>query len=65
MAKTKATSAKITLTATERTVFGKNLSKLRRIGLVPSNVFGPKFASRSVSVPFKDFLAVYKEAKET
>lgn len=56
---------KITLTLTERTVFGKKLGSLRREGLIPANVYGPKFESKSVSLPLKDFLAVYKVARET
>ncbi len=53
------------LTVSPRTVFGKNLNKIRRENLIPANVYGPKFASQSVSVPLKDFLAVYKIARET
>ncbi len=59
------TNEAINLTVTERTVFGKNLAKLRREGLIPGNVFGPKFDSKSVSVNLKDFVTVYKVAHET
>lgn len=62
---TKAVPKKLTLTVTDRSIFGKNLNKLRRENLIPSNVFGPKFKSKSISSPLKEFLTVYKTAKET
>lgn len=66
MAKTKKTAQnKLTLTVTSRQVFGKNLGKLRATGAIPANIYGPKFASKSVSVPFKDFINTYKQAHET
>ncbi len=60
-----ASSEKLTLQVQPRTVFGKKLRKLRHEGLIPANIFGPKFKSTSVSIQFKDFVKTYKVAKET
>ena len=48
-----------------RTVFGKKLNKVRKQGLVPSNIFGPDFKSKSISVVYKDFVKTYKKVGET
>lgn len=61
----KGTSDKFHLDATVRTVFGKNLKKLRHQGVVPANVFGPGYKSKSVTVPLKEFSKIYKLAEET
>lgn len=55
----------LTLSVTTRTLFGKKLKKLRKEGQIPANIFGADFKSLSVSVPLKDFTAIYKIAKET
>ena len=69
MAKTNKTKQnnqdKLLLTVTPRTVFGKKLKKLRKEGVVPANIYGPDFKSQSVSVEFKDFVKLYKVAKQT
>lgn len=57
--------SKLTLTSGVRTVFGKKLKKFRKDGNIPANIFGQDFKSQSVSVTFKDFIKVYKVAKET
>lgn len=56
---------KLVLSVTPRKIFGKQLKKVRREGLLPANIYGPEFKSQAVSVPVKDFLKVYKTAKET
>src|SRR3989338_6059601 len=57
--------SKLILTVQPRTLFGKKLKKLRREENIPANIFGPDFKSQAVSVNFKDFIKVYKTAKET
>ncbi|MGB9707664.1 MAG: 50S ribosomal protein L25, partial [Microgenomates group bacterium] len=59
------TSEKIILKVELRQVFGKKLKSLRKQGLIPGNIYGPDFKSQAVSVNFKDFIKVYKQAKET
>lgn len=56
---------KLTLEVVSRDVFGKKLRKLRHQGLIPANIFGPKFESKAVSVDNKTFLKVYRIARET
>lgn len=56
---------RLTLTVQPRTIFGKKLKKLRKEGNIPANIYGPDFKSQSISVFFKDFIKMYKIAKET
>ncbi len=56
---------KMVLATLERKVFGKKLRKLRYEGVIPANVFGPNFISKALTVNYKDFVKLYKEAKET
>lgn len=56
---------KVSLKAELRTVFGKKLNKVRKQGFVPSNIFGPDFKSKSISVVYKDFVKIYKKVGET
>ncbi len=56
---------KITLSAEIRNLVGKKAKKLRKQGLILSNIFGQDFKSQAISVNYKDFLKVYKIAKET
>lgn len=56
---------KLVLNVTERKIFGKQLKKVRKEGLLPANIFGPEFKSQAVNVNVKDFLKMYKTAKET
>lgn len=66
MAKSKKVSQeKVTLSATQRTLQGKKLKKLRKDGLLPANIFGKDFKSTSISVSYKEFVAIYKTAGET
>ena len=66
MAKSPKTSQeKTVLTAEMRTITGKKVNALRKQGMVPANVFGPNFDSKSITVTLKDFTAAYKVAHET
>lgn len=56
---------KITLQANKRTLLGKKAKQLRPKGLTPGNIFGSDFKSISVEVNTKDFIHVFKTAKET
>lgn len=56
---------KITLSVLKREVFGKKLKKLRKEKLVPGNIFGRDIKSQAISFYLKDFIKVYKIAKET
>ncbi|MDO8741864.1 MAG: 50S ribosomal protein L25 [Candidatus Roizmanbacteria bacterium] len=65
MKKSTNSSEKVSLKVELRKVFGKKLNKIRKLGLVPGNVYGPDFKSQSVSVPFKDLVKTYKKVGET
>lgn len=56
---------KLILKTEPRTIFGRKLKKLRSVGVIPANIYGQNFPSQAISVNFKDFLKVYKIAKET
>lgn len=56
---------RIPLKATERTILGKQVSKLRKKGIIPGHVFGKKLETEHVSVLETDFLKVLKLAGET
>lgn len=56
---------RISLKATERTVFGKKVKRLRRDGMLPGNVYGNTDKNEAVSVKFSDFIVVYNQAGET
>ncbi len=58
-------SEKVSLKVEPRLVFGKKLNNIRKQGLVPGNVYGPDFKSRSVSVLLKDLVKTYKKVGET
>lgn len=49
----------------KRKVLGKKVSKLRKEGFLPANIYGKGVKSLSVQVPYKDFEKVYKEAGVT
>lgn len=56
---------KISLPAKIRNIFGKKVKKLRKEGLIPATVYGVNFKSKSISVNKKEFIKVYRLAKET
>jgi large subunit ribosomal protein L25 len=59
------TQEKLELAVTLRTEVGKKVKQLRKKGIVPANIFGPNFPSKTISMDLKGFLSVYKVAKET
>lgn len=61
----KVQNQKLVLEAQPREVLGKKVKQLRKQGLTPANVFGPKFKSISITVNAHDFLSAYKVARET
>lgn len=65
MKKSADSSKKVSLKVELRQVFGKKLNKIRKLGLVPGNVYGPDFKSQSVSVLYKDLVKTYKKVGET
>lgn len=58
-------SEKLIIEAKPREVFGKKLRKLRYSGVVPANIFGTDYKSKSISVNLRDLINVYKIAHET
>lgn len=65
MKKSANSSEKTTLKVEERKVFGKKLNKVRKLGLVPGNIYGPDYKSQSISASYKDFVKVFKKVGET
>ena len=59
------TKEKLALSTEKRSVFGKKLKKMRHENILPANIYGTDFKSLAVSTKFKDFIKVYKTAKET
>ncbi|MBI4096311.1 MAG: 50S ribosomal protein L25 [Candidatus Levybacteria bacterium] len=53
------------LAVEKRKVVGKKVSKLRKDGILPANLYGKNVKSLSVQVPYKEFEKVYKEAGVT
>jgi large subunit ribosomal protein L25 len=53
------------LKAEKRTVLGKQVKKLRRVGLLPANVYGHDLPSVSLQLQATDFATVFKEVGET
>jgi len=53
------------LVVEKRKILGKKVSKLRKEGIFPANIYGKGVKSLSVQVPYKEFEKVYKEAGET
>lgn len=56
---------KMQLKVQKREVLGKKVKNLRKQGLIPTTIYGKKIKSESLQVNTKDFLKVYKKAKET
>src|SRR3989339_126550 len=65
MKKSSSSTDKVSLKAELRTIFGKKLNKVRKQGLVPGNIFGPDFKSKSISVVYKELVKTYKQVGET
>src|SRR3989344_254472 len=55
----------IELKAKTRTIAGKGVDSLRRQGIIPAVVYGPKQEALSVEVTLKDFAKTLEEAGES
>ncbi len=55
----------VELKATKRTQMGKGVQALRKEGLMPAVVYGPKHEATAISMPLRDFAAVLKSAGES
>lgn len=53
------------LTASKRSITGKQVKHLRRDGIVPANLYGKGIDSQALQLPLKDFQKVYDEVHET
>lgn len=53
------------LKAEVREIFGRKVKTLRKVDVVPANIFGKKVESKAIQVKLKEFDEVYKEAGET
>ncbi len=56
---------KFNLKAEKREITGKQVKKLRKEGKLPVGVFGKDVKSEALSVPTKEFMALYSKAGET
>ncbi len=56
---------KISLKAEKREYLGKKSRKLRRLGVLPANLFGKGIQSVSIKINQNDFLNAFKQAKTT
>lgn len=56
---------KFVLKAEKRVILGSKVKKLRRLGLIPANVFGHTVESQAIQVSAVEFARVYKDAGET
>lgn len=65
MKKMTKSSDKQVLKVENRILLGKKINKLRKQGIVPSNIFGPEFKSTSISVDKKEFIKIYRVVRET
>lgn len=57
--------ADVKLKAEKRTILGRKVKTLRTQGLVPAHIFGHNVKTLHISVPFKEFAKVLREAGET
>lgn len=55
----------LTLTVQKRDIIGKKVKNLRKEDLIPAVLYGPKMRPSSVSIDYKSFEKVYKEAGGT
>lgn len=56
---------RLKLTVEKRKVLGKKVTKLRKMGILPANIYGKNIKSLAVQVPQKEFDKVFKEVGET
>lgn len=57
--------AKLSLKLQKRELFGRKVKRLRKIGLLPANIFGKKIKSEAITVDAKEFRHVFEKAGET
>lgn len=55
----------IPLTAQKRTIFGRKVKNLRKVGLIPAHVFGHKIKTIHVQVKANEFSKVFEKVGET
>lgn len=55
----------LSLTVQKRENFGKKVKTLRKEGLLPSVLYGPKIKSSALNISEKEFEKIYKEAGES
>jgi large subunit ribosomal protein L25 len=56
---------KFTLKVQKRSELGRRVKNLRKNGIIPANIYGSGFKSKSVQVALKDFEEIFKKAGET
>jgi large subunit ribosomal protein L25 len=49
----------------KREILGKKVKQVRKLGLVPGNIYGKDFQSASVQLPLESFLTVFNIVHET
>lgn len=49
----------------KRELFGRKVNRIRKVGLVPANIFGKDVKSEAISINAKEFSEVFKKAGET
>lgn len=53
------------LAVSKREMTGRKIKALRRIGILPANIFGKKFPSQSIQIDYKEFTKLFDKAGET
>lgn len=53
------------LSVATRSLFGKKTKQLRRMGVIPANIFGSTIASLSVELPLLSFEKLYRDSGDT
>lgn len=56
---------KLTLKSEKRKLFGRKVKQLRKLGLLPANIFGKKIKSEAITVKYKEFKDLFEKAGET
>lgn len=57
--------AKPTLKAEKRKITGRKVKKLRRVGILPANLYGKDVKSVALQVPLGEFQKIYEEVGES
>jgi len=65
MKKAQTEKKKTVLDAQLRTVFGKKNKQIRKVGLLPANVYGTNFPSQAISVNYIEFRRIFRAVGET